>query len=44
MATDERTADVKERMVADRYPRQIVIIDELPTTVTGEIRRRDLRR
>lgn len=33
----------KERLAAYKYPREVHIIDELPKTQTGKIRRRDLR-
>jgi long-chain acyl-CoA synthetase len=33
----------KERLAAYKYPREIHIIDALPKTLTGKIRRRDLR-
>ncbi len=33
----------KERMAAYKYPRQVVLIEELPKTVTGKILRRELR-
>jgi len=35
---------VKERLAAHEYPRMVRFIDEMPTTVTGKIRRVDLRR
>ena len=34
---------VKARLSAHEYPRQIEFRDHLPVTVTGKIRRRDLR-
>lgn len=34
---------VKKRLAAHEYPREIEFIDELPTTTTGKIKRRDLR-
>ena len=40
---DELIAHCKQRMAAYKYPRQVVIIDELPKTVTGKILRRELR-
>ncbi len=43
VTTDELIAHCKERMAAYKYPRQVVIIDELPKTVTGKILRRELR-
>ena len=33
----------KERMAAYKYPREVVVLDELPKTVTGKILRRELR-
>lgn len=33
----------KVRMAAYKYPRQLVIVDDLPKTVTGKILRRELR-
>jgi long-chain acyl-CoA synthetase len=40
---EELIAHCKERMAAYKYPRQVVIIEELPKTVTGKILRRELR-
>ncbi len=40
---DELVAHCKERMAAYKYPRQVVVVDELPKTVTGKILRRELR-
>jgi long-chain acyl-CoA synthetase len=40
---DELIAHCKERMAAYKYPRSIVLVDELPKTVTGKILRRELR-
>ncbi|VXC56889.1 class I adenylate-forming enzyme family protein [Nocardioides sp. AX2bis] len=40
---DELVAHCKERMAAYKYPRQVVVIEELPKTVTGKILRRELR-
>jgi acetyl-CoA synthetase len=34
---------VKKRLAAHEYPREFEFIDEFPMTVTGKIRRRDLR-
>jgi acetyl-CoA synthetase len=34
---------VKQRLAAHEYPREFEFIDEFPMTVTGKIRRRDLR-
>ncbi|NEX63737.1 class I adenylate-forming enzyme family protein [Noviherbaspirillum galbum] len=39
----ELIAFCKERMAAYKYPRQVIILDELPKTVTGKILRRELR-
>jgi acetyl-CoA synthetase len=36
-------AFVKARLSAHEYPRQIEFRDSLPMTVTGKIRRKDLR-
>jgi acetyl-CoA synthetase len=45
--TDETREDirsfVRERLAAHEYPREIEFIDELPKTVTGKIRRTELR-
>lgn len=40
---EELITHCKERMAAYKYPRQIVVIEELPKTVTGKILRRELR-
>lgn len=40
---EELIAHCKERMAAYKYPRQVVVLDELPKTVTGKILRRELR-
>ena len=40
---EELIAHCKERMAAYKYPRVVVLIDELPKTVTGKILRRELR-
>ena len=40
---DELIAHCRERMAAYKYPRQVVVVDELPKTVTGKILRRELR-
>ena len=40
---EELIAHCKERMAAYKYPRQVVLMDELPKTVTGKILRRELR-
>jgi len=39
----EIQAYVKERLAAHEYPRRIEFIAELPTTITGKVRRVDLR-
>ena len=36
-------AHVKKKLAAHEYPRSIEFIDEFPMTVTGKVRRRDLR-
>jgi len=43
VSPDELVAHCKERMAAYKYPRQVVLVDELPKTVTGKILRRELR-
>jgi acetyl-CoA synthetase len=40
---EEIQQHVKQRLAAHEYPRQFEFIDEFPMTVTGKIRRRDLR-
>ncbi|WP_249522612.1 class I adenylate-forming enzyme family protein [Modestobacter marinus] len=40
---EELIAHCKERMAAYKYPRIVVLLDELPKTVTGKILRRELR-
>lgn len=40
---DEVIAFCRERMAAYKVPRVVVVIDELPKTVTGKILRRELR-
>ncbi|MDR6173569.1 long-chain acyl-CoA synthetase [Nocardioides zeae] len=40
---EELIEHCRERMAAYKYPRQVVVIDELPKTVTGKILRRELR-
>ncbi|WP_162653402.1 AMP-binding protein [Lentilitoribacter sp. Alg239-R112] len=46
--TDELISDlqthVKTRLAAHEYPREITIVPELPTTATGKIMRRELRK
>jgi acetyl-CoA synthetase len=39
----EIQAHVKQKLAAHEYPREIEFIDEFPMTVTGKVRRRDLR-
>ena len=34
---------VKKKLAAHEYPREIEFIEEFPMTVTGKVRRRDLR-
>jgi acetyl-CoA synthetase len=46
--TDSKLAEeikqfVKTRLAAHEYPRELEFVDELPTTATGKIKRRDLR-
>ncbi len=43
VAVEELVAHCKERLAAYKYPREIVVLDELPKTVTGKILRRELR-
>ena len=40
----ELQAFVRERLAAYEYPRPVAFVDELPLTVTGKIRRGELRR
>ena len=40
---EELIAHCRERMAAYKYPREVVVLDELPKTVTGKILRRELR-
>jgi acetyl-CoA synthetase len=40
----ELQAFVRERLAAYEYPRAVAFVDELPMTVTGKIRRGELRR
>ena len=40
---NEIQAFVKERLAAHEYPRRVHFIAEMPMTVTGKIRRVDLR-
>jgi long-chain acyl-CoA synthetase len=40
---EELIAHCKERMAAYKYPRSVVLMDDLPKTVTGKILRRELR-
>lgn len=39
----EIQAFVRDRLAAHEYPRRITFIEELPTTITGKVRRVDLR-
>jgi acyl-coenzyme A synthetase/AMP-(fatty) acid ligase len=41
---DELRAFVRERLSAYEYPRAVAFVDELPVTVTGKVRRGELRR
>jgi acetyl-CoA synthetase len=41
---DEIAQFVKQRLAAHEYPRKIRFLDELPMTITGKIRRVDLRK
>jgi long-chain acyl-CoA synthetase len=43
VTAEELIAHCKERMAAYKYPRTVVLLDELPKTVTGKILRRELR-
>lgn len=40
---DEIRQHVRSRLAAYEYPREVEFLDELPTTTTGKVRRRDLR-
>jgi long-chain acyl-CoA synthetase len=40
---EELIAHCRQRMAAYKYPRIVVLVDELPKTVTGKILRRELR-
>ena len=42
-APDDLIAFCRERMAAYKYPRLVVVLDELPKTVTGKLLRRALR-
>jgi long-chain acyl-CoA synthetase len=42
-APDELIAFCKERMAAYKYPRSVVIVDELPKNASGKLLRRELR-
>lgn len=42
-APDELIAFCRERLAAYKIPRRVHIVDEMPKTLTGKIRRRDLR-
>lgn len=41
---EELIAFTKERLAAYKYPRSVYVIDDLPKTQTGKIRRRELRK
>jgi long-chain acyl-CoA synthetase len=43
VTVDDLIAHCKQRMAAYKYPRSVVLVDELPKTVTGKILRRELR-
>ncbi|MFB6172897.1 MAG: acyl-CoA synthetase [Haloarculaceae archaeon] len=40
---EELTDHVRDRLAKYEYPREIEFVDDLPTTTTGKVRRRDLR-
>jgi acetyl-CoA synthetase len=40
---EEITAMVREDLAKHEYPREIEFMDDLPTTTTGKIRRKELR-
>ena len=40
---DEIRQQVRSRLAAYEYPREVEFLDELPTTTTGKVRRQDLR-
>jgi len=40
---DELKTHVRDRLAKYKYPREIAFVDELPKTVTGKIRRHELR-
>jgi len=40
----EIQAFVKQRLAAHEYPRKLTFIDEMPMTITGKVRRMDLRK
>lgn len=43
-ATEQKLIDfTRDRLAAYKYPRSVHIVDELPKTMTGKIRRRELR-
>lgn len=44
VTADELVAFARERLAAYKIPRRVEFVDELPKTLTGKIRRRDLRR
>jgi long-chain acyl-CoA synthetase len=43
VTSEELIGHCKARMAAYKYPRAVVLVDELPKTVTGKILRRELR-
>ncbi|MFF8818300.1 class I adenylate-forming enzyme family protein [Leucobacter sp. NPDC015123] len=43
VSQDELVAFARERLAAYKIPRRVEFVDELPKTLTGKIRRRDLR-
>ena len=40
---DELVQHCKQQLAAYKYPRSVVVLDELPKTTTGKILRRQLR-
>ena len=43
LTADALVAFCRQRMAAYEYPRQVEIVDALLKTITGKIRRRELR-
>lgn len=41
--SDELVSFTKARMAAYKYPREVIVIDEIPKTVSGKVLRRELR-